>query len=268
MRARILQALICSAFMLAVSGSAQPALTLLPGDPMFPSLRADGLEHRLSLAKNLENREWTGVIGGVVPIARYGDSTNAIQAVIAASVFNDILKTPGHISVLTIDYRVDFPIEYRSPIGSFRLGYGHVSCHLADDGVVLLNLPRRNVVKDYLQAAFARHEPVFALTWYTLAQWNYHILPIPDKHWMVQFGLNSDDYALTEYLGLYAAGDVKLREEVGWGTTRSLQLGLWVSGGGSRRLRLAYTLRGGYEERGQFFDHAVNVSQISIGFQW
>jgi hypothetical protein len=268
MRARILGALIPGALLLGISAAAQPSVTLLPVDRLFPPFYADGLEHRLSLGKNLENREWAGIIGGEVPLARYGDSTSAVQAAVAATVFNSILKTPGHISVLTVDYRVDFPLEFRSRTGAFRFGYGHISCHLADDGVTILDLPRRNVVKDYLQASFARPEPALAITWYASAQWNYHILPIPDRHWNIQCGLNSDDYRLGEGFGCYAAADLKLREEVGWGSTRSVQAGFWLAGASGRRVRISYALRDGFEERGQLFDASVNRSQISVAFVW
>jgi hypothetical protein len=254
--------------LLATCAHAQFSVSFLPGSSFFPSLRADGLEHQLSLSKITDDREWIGVVGGSVPVLRYADSLTGVQVGTAASVFSRILKTPGHISVLTLDYRIDIPVEVRTTMGSFQIGYGHVSSHFADDGVDLLAPSRRNVVKDYLRAGYARAERSLGGTVYGIIQWNYHSLPSSDKHWMVQVGMNSADIPLSGALSAYVAGDVKIREDVSWGSTRSIQLGVSLAGGASRVLRFAYTWRGGFDERGQFFDSRANLNMLSIGLAW
>jgi hypothetical protein len=262
----LLCALFC--FLLPTFATAQYALTFLPSSPLFPSLRADGIEHQLSLSKIAENREWIGVIGGTVPAARYQDSSTVFQAGIAASVFTGLMKTPGHIYVLTLDYRVDFPLELMCAAGLFQFGYGHVSSHFADDGLSVLNVPRRHVVKDYLRTALARTEGLLGGTVYAVAQWNYHALPVSDKHWMIQLGINSLDFPICNGVGIYAAADIKWREEVSWGTTQSLQLGVALSGVSTRSVRFALTFRSGYDERGQFYDMRNTLTLLSIGVGW
>jgi hypothetical protein len=155
-----------------------------------------------------------------------------------------------------------------SALGTIRFGYGHMSSHFADDGVRLLVPLQRNVVKDYLLMGFARTEHSIGATVYGVVQWNYHALPYADKHWMIQFGMNSVDVPLSRWLSAYAAGDVKIREDVSWGTTRSIQFGISLAGVSSRVIRIAYTLRSGFDERGQFFDIRTTFNLLSIGLAW
>jgi hypothetical protein len=246
----------------------QPSFSLLPEAPLFPTLRADGLEHQLSLSTILDNREWIGDIGVAVPLLRFSDSSYILQTGAAGTVFSRLLKTPGHISVITLDYRVDFPLELAVPSGIWRLGYGHISGHFADDGVALFGPRQRNVVKDYLLGGYARIWKGLGGTSYVQAQWNYHNLPYADKRWMLQVGFNSTDFRTSGWLALYAAGDIKWKEEAAWGSTRSLQVGVVVSGSSARKVRLAYTWRSGLDDRGQFFESAGTLNLISLIVGW
>jgi hypothetical protein len=248
----------------ALGAAAQPDATVLPSEKIYPRYRADALDHQLSLTRVTDNREWIGVVGGSLPVLaiRSGDLT--LELGIGASVFNRIIKTPGHITVYTVDYRIDLPLDLAAGDYRFRLGYGHISNHYADDGLEVLGLHSINAVKDYLQAGVAR-----MLAWqhavvYVHVTWNYHNEPLRDKRWMGQLGGSCDLAQLTPWATLYGAFDLKCKEEVNGGTTRSFQLGLDLFRRGERAIRCAYTFRDGFEDRGQLYAVSTTANLVSL----
>jgi hypothetical protein len=183
---------------------------------------------------------------------------------VGASIFNRIIKTPGHITVFTVDYRVDFPIDIAVGEYLFRFGYGHVSNHYADDGLEILGLRSINAVKDYLDAGIARRFSWRGSTVYAHVTWNYHNEPLREKHWTGQLGGSVDIVELTSWAVLYGAVDLKCKEEVNGGTTRSFQAGVELFRAEGRALRCAYTYRDGFEERGQLYAVSTTANLLSL----
>jgi hypothetical protein len=245
-------------------GEAQTGVELFPGKKIFPVYRADALAHQLSLSRVTDNREWIGVIGGQIPIVQFDEKDFTAQIGLAASVFNRIIKTPGHITVYTVDYRVDIPFDFVFPAFALRVGYGHISNHYADDGIEILQSHSINAVKDYIQVAVARKFEVIRGEVYAGVICNYHAEPLRNRHWVVQAGSNFGNYPLASWVGVYGAIDLKVKEEVNWGTTQSYQVGFMTTPKGEYALRLAYTFRTGFEERGQLYDQTVTANLISL----
>ena len=98
---------------------------------------------------------------------------------------------------------------------------------------------------------------------YIATQWTYHNVPVRDKKWQLQLGCEAGDVFLNRFVQLYCAVDVKLKQEVAWGSTQNYQLGARFFMNSIRALRVAYTVRRGFDERGQFFDQREDISLIS-----
>jgi len=251
-------------FGLAFPATAQDSLlTFFPSGRLIASFRADALAHQLSISRVTDNRDWIGVIGASIPLLQLNAGV-AIQAGVGASVFNRIVKTPGHITVNTVDYKVDFPIDVRFESLTIRIGYGHISSHYADDGIEQLGKQSISSVKDYAQTGAVLKMPEILGRLYGLAIYNYHNEPALDKRWALQIGVEGGEVPVTSFLTLYAAVDVKVKEEVGWGSTQSYQVGAVLFERERLGLRLAFTHRRGFEERGQVYNETVNANLVSL----
>ena len=242
---------------------AQDSLTFLPAQSIYPRYRADALAPQVSLGKITETREWIGEIGTAFPVAEAtGDGWTA-QVGAEASTFTRLIKTPGHITVSTIDYRIDIPLYIRVPFLLARLGYGHISNHYVDDGIELLHQHSISAVKDFLEAGLVRDIGLLHGKTYAQASYCYHNEPLRDRHWILQWGGDFGNYAIGPSWILYGAVDLKLKQEVNWGTTQSYQAGVMYAPREGVAMRIAYTVRTGFEERGQLFDRTATTSVLS-----
>ncbi len=239
------------------------SLDFFPDEKIFPLFTADALTHQISLSRITQDRDWIGTIGGSIPVAQVNLTDARVQVSAAASTFNRLIKPPG-LTVYTVDYKVDFPLDLRLGASAFRFAVGHYSCHFADDGVEILGRHSIQSIKDYVTFAAARDLPLIGGHAYLAANWIYHNVPVRDKHWQVQMGAEGGNIQVHPFVRLYGAIDIKLKEEVAWGSTQSYQIGARLMAKGLRDLRIAWTLRRGFDERGQFFDRRENVSMISV----
>jgi len=244
--------------------SAQPVLEFFPKTRIFPLFTADALAHQLSLSRVTDNREWIGDVGGSWPLAEVSVSGADFQGSVGATIFNRLLKTPGHITVSTIDYKVDLPVDIRTPALSVRFGYGHISSHFADAGILILGYHDISSVKDYLLLAASRDVPLLGGNAYAAVYDVYHHLPEPENRWMIQAGGTFGNIPLSAWATLYGAIDVKWKEEVSWGTTQSFQAGVRLFTREGRDLRVCYTLRRGFEDRGQLYFVSTTANLISL----
>jgi hypothetical protein len=234
-----------------------------PGRRIFPVFTADALTHQISLSRITKDRDWIGTIGGSIPVAQVNLPGAELQVGAAASTFNRLIKPPG-LTVYTVDYKVDFPFDVRLGPDAFRFAVGHYSCHFVDDGIEIIGKQSIQYIKDYVTFAGARDLPFLGGYAYVAATWTYHNVPVRDKQWQLQLGGEGGNLRLNPFVQLYGAVDIKLKEEVAWGSTQSYQIGARFFVNGLRDLRLAYTVRRGFDERGQFFDQRENVSMISV----
>jgi hypothetical protein len=243
---------------------AQTGFEFFPGRPIYPTYRADALAHQLSLSKIADNKEWIGVIGGELPLALYSWSNSRAEGVAGASVFSRIIKTPGHVVVSTVDYRIDFSLDANLSDILLRVGWGHISSHFADDAIENLGAHSINSLKDYVQIGVSHFVGCIHGSPYCQVLYCYHREPLPDRHWIFQFGSDFGDIPITSWMNVYSAFDIKLKEETGWGSTQSYQLGFLFFSGEHGNIRLSYTYRTGYEERGQFYDRITHDNLITL----
>ena len=247
----------------AESQNAPELLEFFPEEKIFPLFTADGLSHQFSLSRVTDNREWIGALGGSIPIIQLNLKDAKIQGSVAATVFNRLIKTPGHLTVYTIDYKVDIPVDVRFSELSLRAAVGHISCHFADDAIELLGRKSIQHVNDYVSLAAAYDVPLIRGYVYGGFNYSYGTQPVPNKPWLFQIGSDFAHIPLHDDIEAYGAVDVKVREEVGWGSTRSIQLGFKFFPHARHKLRVAYTLHMGYEDRGQFYLHRETLNLIS-----
>ena len=248
------------------NGSAQEdsaVVQFFPGRKIFPRFTADGLSHGLSLSRVTENREWIGAVGGSIPVLQLNIRDATMQGSVAVTIFNRLIKTPGHLTVYTVDYKVDFPIDIRFSDLALRAAVGHISCHFADDAIEILGKRSIQHVNDYVTLAAAYDIPQILGYVYAGCNYSYATQPVPHKPWLLQIGADVAHVALHEDISVYAALDLKVREEVGWGSTRSIQVGFRLFPRMNYQLRLAYTLRMGYEDRGQFYLNRETLNLVS-----
>lgn len=263
---KLTRPVLCIMFMAMSARAEDPVkpLEFFPGSRVFPLFTADGLSHQLSLSRVTDNREWIGAVGGSIPMMQLNLGGREIQASVAVTVFNRLIKTPGRLTVYTIDYKVDFPVDIRISELSLRAGLGHISCHFADDAIEQLGRKSIQHVNDYVTLAAAYD--VKAIYGYVYAGFNYSYgtQPVQHRPWLLQCGADVANIRVYDDISVYGAVDVKVKQEVGWGSTRSLQAGLKLFPRSHFRLRIAYTLRTGYEDRGQFYLNQATLNLISV----
>jgi len=267
MRAKLLPVVLFLPLLLLhqAAEAEEPSSTLkiFPGKKIFPRFSADGLAHQLSLSRVTENSDWIGAVGGSIPMIEFDPSDMKIQASVAVTIFNRLVKTPGHLTVFTMDYKVDVPIDFRFSELALRAAIGHISCHFADDAIELFGKKSIQHVNDYVSLAAAYDVHSIQGHVYGGFNYSYGTQPIQHKPWLFQIGAEFGNIRLHEDVSVYGAFDIKVREEVGWGSTRSFQVGFKLFPRLNFGLRLAYTLRLGFEERGQFYLNQETLNLIS-----
>ncbi len=247
----------------AWSQDEQEKVEFFPSTRVFPSFTADALTHQISLSHITKDRDWIGTIGATVPLAQLNVEDMQFQVSAAASTFNRLITPPG-LTVYTTDFKVDFPLDLRISATSFRFGVGHYSCHFQDDGIELLGKHSIQYIKDYFILAVARDLQLIGGHAYLATRWIHHNVPVQNKNWDIQLGAEAGNVAVGPRVSLYCALDLKLKQEVSWGSTQSYQIGARLLMNGPRALRLAYTVRRGFDERGQFFDQKEDVELLSV----
>ena len=258
--------ILCFLVFFSSNGKAQDSIAVLqyfPEKKVFPLLRADGLAHQFSISRITDNNNWIAAIGGSIPILQLNLHWATIQGSAAVTTFNRIIKTPGHITVHTIDYKVDIPVDIRFEDIVLQVGIGHISCHFADDAIELLGQRSIQHVNDYFRIVGAYDVAAIGGRFYAGFNYSYGTQPIQHRPWLLQIGTDFGNVQLTSDVSAYGAIDLKVRQEAQWGSTRSFQIGFILFPRGRFDLRIAYTLRMGHEERGQFYLNRETLNLIS-----
>ena len=239
-------------------------LKLFPDKQIFERHYADAISHQVSLSKHFESNQWFANIG--VNISMFDASVYNFDLQISASttIFNTIIKTPGHIQVYTVDYLVDFYFDTQiSKELCGRFIFGHLSAHYSDDGIVELGHSPISYVRDYVGLSGQyKLNPINAKIYLT-GFYNFHNEPRRNKHSTLQVGFDAGHY-IFKSLKAYFAFDLKIKSEVNNGTTQSFQTGVIFPSDKRFKLRLAFTHRRGFEERGQLYDRKDIKNSLGI----
>ncbi|MEO8167032.1 MAG: DUF1207 domain-containing protein, partial [bacterium] len=141
---------------------------------------------------------------------------------------------------------------------------GHISCHFADDAIEMFGKKSIQHANDYVTLAAAYDVHAIQGHVYGGVNYSYGTQPIQYKPWLFQFGAEFANIRLHDEVTAYGAFDIKIRQEVGWGSTRSFQAGFKLFPRRNYGLRVAYTLRMGFEERGQYYLNKETMNLISL----
>lgn len=252
--------------------SQEPAFSLkfeaLPSKRIVPTWSADPTAHRLSGVKSLASDIFFGGFGGVLPLANVRWDSTLVQASAAATVYSSLTSSIAHIFAFTTEYYIDGFADVRiNDRFMVRVGLGHTSHHLVDDayriypGIVAINYAR-----DYIMAGGIYSSQELSTQFYLLAYYNYRFR-ISSQHvngFIFQIGGEGINYPLSQSLVLFAGFDLKLRGELGFGTSQNVQVGIRSSGEHGQTTRLGINFQSGLEERGQFYAQRVNF--VSVGW--
>lgn len=244
------------------------AITFFPEKKFIPSFTASGTEHRISYAKQLNNNLLSGSLGGFFPAAliRY----QKVECIVnVGSTMYTSLKSSGiKYNVLTADFYVDVTFDFLlSECSALRLGSGHTSHHLADDGVLSFGAANvLNYARDYYQIFYIHHLPairgfVYGGTYYS---YSFLINERKDSQFLFQAGAEWGNIILWKHIAMYMAFDLKVRSEVKYSSTQSYQTGIRVMNENFRAVRFAYTYRKGIDDRGQFYHQQNNYHSLGL----
>lgn len=240
-------------------------IILFPSQRIFPHMYAGPLAHRFGVSKDLGSAMIRGSIGAALPILEINPGGTLLQFGAGATVLASIVKKPRLLQVVTVDFLVEFPVDIKlSDRFTIRTGYGHFSAHFADDGIEILGRSSVNYAKDYLILLGAWHIPAIRGAVYGGSHWDYHSIPEEESHWTATLGLETGDLVIIPEVSFYAATDIQWKSEVAWGATQSYQAGIRLFPRGERALRIAYTYRAGFDERGQFFREQTDAHLIGV----
>jgi len=240
--------------------------TVFPQKRLVQEFVADGTAHRFSIGKALQENHIYGSIGGTLPLIESPLVGKRIQASFGVSVSTQ-LHPQQNIAVISTEFYIDYvllDVVWTDNIFS-RIGMGHTSHHLGDNAFDVLQITKPiDYSRDYVEAFAGYSDSSFRV--YTGANYGYGFVidhPI-GKRWMFEAGIEGSLVRLGEGLVGYGAMDVKLRQELQYGSTIRFQGGIQFQNGLERLFRLALTHQTGLEERGQFHGQRLVVTTIGL----
>jgi len=239
--------------------------SFFPSEHLFPRLLADGTAPGISVNKDLRSRRWIGGIGGLPELVEFTTGNLRFQFGVGANVYASLNRKPKVLEVVTADFYIYVPLDIA--IGDrvvFRTGYGHYSAHLADDGIEILGKHSINYAKDYIPALCAVHLPEIGGLVYGGMRLDYYTIPETGSNWVAQGGIEAGNFQLTPWARAYAAIDLRFKSEVAWASTQSYQIGVKLAESPLYGLRIAFTIRTGIDDRGQFYKDRITLHLFGV----
>ena len=241
---------------------------LMPDGLMFPAYLASGRESRFA-SQWVHERDrgwlWDVALGGRVGILRHGNRDPLLaqgwQIDIEGAAFPRLeLENRDLISV---DFRFGIPITARLGPLETKFAYYHLSSHLSDE--FMISNPkavRINLVRDAIVWAVAIR-PHQGLRFYAEAGWAFNT-DGRSKPWEFQFGAEYSPIHPTTFSGApFFAVNGRIREEVDFGGSVTVQTGWQWRGETGRLFRLGVHYFNGKTDQYQFFEE--HEEQFAFG---
>lgn len=248
----------------------KPVVELLP-NTLVSAFAADARSHRILILKDINNTEYTLGFGGKYAIANTSYQNKTLQFSIAATIFSGLARYKQSGQTIYVDYLVDFFADIKlTPNFMLRSSYGHTSHHLSDDALALGYVPK-NYAKDYVQL-HAVHYLLKKRVMIYEGICHFHNFKIGNAgvaqnlsgNSLLQTGFELDAIKLNVLHSFFIAADLKLRQELNWGNTRSVMLGYKLKIPSQKNLRIAYQHINGYAESGQFYNMKLKYNTIGV----
>ena len=269
--------LLCLCYTLSVADD-ETDFIVLPRTHVMPLWSANSTAHRISAAKVLESNNYIGSMGGVFPLVSASRRDKVIQASVASTLYTQLVRPPGHLQVLNVDFFVDLFFDFQvSENVVVRFGPGHTSQHLTDDALEIMGYVHSiNYVRDYLQLFGCYQIPRFQGNLYGGFYYNYKFkiqdfdpnTPDDANRMIYEFGGEVAPVQLAPSVYLFTGLDIKVRSEASYGTSQNYQLGVKYSNSDGRTVRFAFNHRAGLEERGQFFLQHNTFNTFALYFDF
>ena len=241
-------------------------MKILPKKRWINTFTADSRAHRLSMAKNFDQKSWNASMGGIMPVLNFKIGSLPFQWSIAGATYLTLQRNNGAGAVINTDFFGDTWVDAEISSQWFvRLGTGHSSQHLSDDAI-LLGLAFSNYAKDYHFAGLIYKNKRATLQAYGLAYYNYNFKTNTDLSgsWLFQAGIEQTLFKINDDYSLYYAIDIKLREEHRFEPTLNTQLGFKVMDLKGAATRIALDQTFGKEERGSFMYQNRNFARLAV----
>lgn len=252
-------------FMLAVLSFLQSAgicetrwgwFVLYPRDRVVPHFSANPVAYQFSAGQILKNRNVVASVGGILRLVNLEWDSFKAQLSVGSAVYA-YLDPPEEVNLISTDFYVDFVI-IDIPLSnsvSLRVSPGHTSHHLSDGKYGISGLEKPvGYVRDFwdLFVVYRLAELrgfVYAGAYYN---YTYQIDKEINKPWLLELGGEFFRTPIDQYLEVYVAADIRLRNESHYATTQNYQVGVRFLNEGGSTVRIALDYRAGVEERGQF----------------
>lgn len=241
-------------------------LTIFPVKKLVPEFIADGTAHRFSIGKAFQVNHVYGSIGGTLPLFESPVVGKAIQVGFGVSVYTQ-MHPHQNIAIISTEFYIDYmliDIAWNDNVFS-RLGFGHTSHHLGDNAFAVLQKTKPiDYSRDYVEGFLGYTDSSMRV--YAGANYGYGFIidhPV-SKKWMFETGIEASIMQLGQGLVVFGAMDVKLRQELQYGSTVRFQGGVQFHNGTDRLFRLALTHQTGLEERGQFHGQRLVVTTVGL----
>ncbi len=241
---------------------------LFPDTQFVPTFTADATAHQMRIETIEFTRNMRAAMGTTFPLVDIKLSDITTQAGIGASVHFEV-RPMGQAHIVSDEYFVDYLILDVSFAHNYfvRFAGGHTSHHLSDNWYERLQLSSAfHFARDYVKlfGVYSDDGKVF----YAGANYGY-IVTIKqriEKPWNFQAGGEAVLVKLFDVLSLFYAFDGKIKQEAGFASTVTHQLGTKFTASNARNLRIAFQYRHGLDERGQFFPQHRTLSTFGIFF--
>lgn len=247
----------------------QGTVQLLPTGTMFRPYLASPKESRLGSSFRYEREDgwlWDHDLGGRFPLMRWGTMDNVfpqgIQLDIEAAA--QLRQDPEADMILrSSDFRWGMPLAFGYGRHRTKVGYYHVSSHLADEFLLAGGGPRVNYVRD---AVVLAHAVYFwpSLRGYAEVDWGFN--RDVSGPWHFQFGADFAPPRATGPWGApFAAVNAHLRQEVNFSGSLTAQAGWsWRSEGNGRLLRMGASYFTGKSQQYSFFNRHEQLIGLGI----
>ncbi len=259
-------------------------------DPWHWQVLPEGLIYRSYLAGSKEPRIgcqwvydykkrwiWDITFGGRVGIARYGDEDalhpQGWQIDLEAAAFPrlDMQKHPNapHTNdLVACDYRAGLPVTYGFGRWQMKMGYYHISSHLGDE--LMIRDP------NYRRINYSRDSAMLGQSYYwtddlrIYGEVAYAVSPSGGAlPWEFQFGM---DYSPAEPSGFrpqpFAAINAHLREDVNFGGSVIVQVGIQWRGVTGHLFRMGMHYFNGMSNQYEFYDQYESKLGFGVWYDY
>jgi len=239
----------------------------LPSRHLVHDFIADWTAHRFSATQLLSPNEVQVSVGGILPLLGYDVWEMSVQLSTGASI--QARLDPGRsIAVQSSEFSIDFFVldVQMSHDLVFRTGMSHSSHHLGDGESGDSAASPIDYSRDEIQVFMIHPSSFFRGQVYAGLRYAYALVIHHPVHKPVslQIGMHLLAWSFSQELSLYGGWDIKVRQELSYGTSQRYEAGLQYTSEAGRILRFAISYSGGFDERGQFFGKHRRAAGVGI----